>query len=180
MTSFASADLHPLSVARLVSDVLTRNRECPDFSVSVLTCSITYMCVVPHCDLSSSLNSERHRQHFRSDVLVTFNPPMKFTPKVCETCFLCDFLRSKYICLGEPRTPRPGRFRLYPRRHSTSAPADRFSDHRRTFLGSNSVCQACRSYLCPVGDIDDSRGLCTRNADFCRSIQAVRDTRRTI
>lgn len=34
--------------------------------------------------LSSSVspNSRRHRQHFRSDVLVTFNPPMRFTPKV--------------------------------------------------------------------------------------------------
>ncbi|KIK91817.1 hypothetical protein PAXRUDRAFT_148660 [Paxillus rubicundulus Ve08.2h10] len=52
-------------VARLLSDVLTRNRDNPDFSISILTCSITYM----------------HRQHFRSDVLVTFNPPMTFTPK---------------------------------------------------------------------------------------------------
>jgi len=30
-------------VARLVSDVLTRNRDNPDFEISVLTCSITYM-----------------------------------------------------------------------------------------------------------------------------------------
>ncbi|KAI0769446.1 hypothetical protein BD413DRAFT_694764 [Trametes elegans] len=52
-------------VARLVSDVLSRNRHNPDFEIDVLTCSITYM----------------HRQHFRSDVLVTFHPPMKFTPK---------------------------------------------------------------------------------------------------
>ncbi|CCM05446.1 uncharacterized protein FIBRA_07665 [Fibroporia radiculosa] len=52
-------------VARLVSDVLSRNRHKPDFEVAVLTCSITYM----------------HRQHFRSDVLVTFNAPMKFTPR---------------------------------------------------------------------------------------------------
>ncbi|THH02086.1 hypothetical protein EW026_g742 [Hermanssonia centrifuga] len=52
-------------VARIVSDVLTRNRENPDFEVSLLTCSITYM----------------HRQHFRSDVLVTFHPPIKVTPR---------------------------------------------------------------------------------------------------
>ncbi|KAF5380588.1 hypothetical protein D9615_004613 [Tricholomella constricta] len=52
-------------VARLVSDVLTRNRDKPDFEISVLTCSVTYM----------------HRQHFRSDVLVTFHPPMKFRVK---------------------------------------------------------------------------------------------------
>ncbi|KAF8554189.1 hypothetical protein OG21DRAFT_1509198 [Imleria badia] len=52
-------------VARLVSDVLTRNRDNPNFSISILTCSVTYM----------------HRQDFRSDVLVTFNPPMKFTTK---------------------------------------------------------------------------------------------------
>ncbi|KAH0827848.1 hypothetical protein J3R83DRAFT_3474 [Lanmaoa asiatica] len=52
-------------VARLVSDMLTRNRDNPNFSISILTCSMTYM----------------HRQHFRSDVLVTFNPPIKFSPK---------------------------------------------------------------------------------------------------
>ncbi|KAF9454000.1 hypothetical protein P691DRAFT_811784 [Macrolepiota fuliginosa MF-IS2] len=52
-------------VARIVSDVLTRNRDEPNFKMSVLTCSITYM----------------HRQHFRSDVLVTFHEPMTFTPK---------------------------------------------------------------------------------------------------
>ncbi|KIM69808.1 hypothetical protein SCLCIDRAFT_13166 [Scleroderma citrinum Foug A] len=51
-------------VARIVSDVLTCNRDDPDFSISILTCSITYV----------------HRQHFRSDVLVTFHPPIKFTP----------------------------------------------------------------------------------------------------
>ncbi|KAJ7163580.1 hypothetical protein C8R43DRAFT_1062622 [Mycena crocata] len=52
-------------VARLVSDVLTRNRNNPDFEISLLNCSVTYM----------------HRQHFRSDVLVTFHPPMTFSPK---------------------------------------------------------------------------------------------------
>ncbi|TFK53635.1 hypothetical protein OE88DRAFT_1655850 [Heliocybe sulcata] len=52
-------------VARLVSDVLSRNRDNPNFEMSILNCSITYM----------------HRQHWRSDVLVTFHPPMKFTPK---------------------------------------------------------------------------------------------------
>ncbi|KAF8894078.1 hypothetical protein BD779DRAFT_1435241 [Infundibulicybe gibba] len=51
-------------VARLVSDVLSRNRDDPTFEISVLTCSITYM----------------HRQHFRSDVLVTFHEPMIFRP----------------------------------------------------------------------------------------------------
>ncbi|KAJ7091143.1 hypothetical protein C8R44DRAFT_844288 [Mycena epipterygia] len=52
-------------VARLISDVLTRNRTNPDFEISLLNCSVTYM----------------HRQHFRSDVLVTFHPPMTFSPK---------------------------------------------------------------------------------------------------
>ncbi|KAL0578291.1 hypothetical protein V5O48_003702 [Marasmius crinis-equi] len=52
-------------VARLISDVLSRNRNNPDFKISISTCSITYM----------------HRQHFRSDVLVTFHEPMIFTPK---------------------------------------------------------------------------------------------------
>lgn len=30
-------------VARIVSDVLTRNNDDPNFEISVLTCSITYM-----------------------------------------------------------------------------------------------------------------------------------------
>jgi len=30
-------------VARLVSDVLSRNRDDPEFEISVQTCSITYM-----------------------------------------------------------------------------------------------------------------------------------------
>ena len=34
---------YPSTVARLVSDVLTRNRYNPDFEIDVLTCSITYM-----------------------------------------------------------------------------------------------------------------------------------------
>ncbi|KAF9263377.1 hypothetical protein L218DRAFT_902476 [Marasmius fiardii PR-910] len=52
-------------VARLVSDVLSRNQHHVNFKISILPCSITYM----------------HRQHFRSDVLVTFHEPMVFTPK---------------------------------------------------------------------------------------------------
>ncbi|KAH9935628.1 uncharacterized protein B0H18DRAFT_1101325 [Fomitopsis serialis] len=68
-------------VARLVSDVLSRNRYNPDFEVFVQTCSITYMYVahLSHprfCVMTSS----RHRQHFRSDVLVTFHEPLRFTP----------------------------------------------------------------------------------------------------
>ncbi|KAF7315454.1 PlsC domain-containing protein [Mycena indigotica] len=52
-------------VARMISDILTRNRNNPTFEISLLNCSVTYM----------------HREHFRSDVLVTFHPPMVFTPK---------------------------------------------------------------------------------------------------
>ena len=33
------------AVARMVSDVLSRNRHDSDFEIDVLTCSITYMCV---------------------------------------------------------------------------------------------------------------------------------------
>lgn len=52
-------------VARIVSAMLSRNRNDANFEISILTCSITYM----------------HRQHFRSDVLVTFHPPLTFRPK---------------------------------------------------------------------------------------------------
>ncbi|KAI5117786.1 hypothetical protein M0805_000429 [Coniferiporia weirii] len=52
-------------VARLISDVLTRNKDDPAFEIYLQTCSITYM----------------HRQHFRSDVLITFHPPTPFSPK---------------------------------------------------------------------------------------------------
>ncbi|KAH8828258.1 hypothetical protein DL96DRAFT_1463865 [Flagelloscypha sp. PMI_526] len=52
-------------VARLLSDVLSRNRNNPNFQIALQTCSVTYM----------------HRQHFRSDVLVTYHKPIIFTPK---------------------------------------------------------------------------------------------------
>ncbi|KAF7306091.1 PlsC domain-containing protein [Mycena chlorophos] len=52
-------------VARLISEVLTRNRNNPSFEISLQNCSVTYM----------------HREHFRSDVLVTFHPPLTFSPK---------------------------------------------------------------------------------------------------
>ncbi|OCB90435.1 hypothetical protein A7U60_g2356 [Sanghuangporus baumii] len=52
-------------VARLISDVITRQKADPTFKIHLQTCSITYM----------------HRQHFRSDVLITFHPPISFTPK---------------------------------------------------------------------------------------------------
>ncbi|KAL6306512.1 hypothetical protein BKA93DRAFT_729131 [Sparassis latifolia] len=62
-----SPALAPLKsgVSRIVSQVLSRNRDKPDFEVSILPCSITYM----------------RRQHFRSDILVSFQPPIKFRPK---------------------------------------------------------------------------------------------------
>ncbi|KAF8895688.1 hypothetical protein CPB84DRAFT_1782206 [Gymnopilus junonius] len=69
-------------VARLVSDVLSRNRDNPDFEISVLPCSITYM----------------HRQHFRSDVLVTFQPPLTFSPKNNpELLAPVDFPQIRYV-----------------------------------------------------------------------------------
>ncbi|KAJ3857475.1 hypothetical protein EV368DRAFT_30205 [Lentinula lateritia] len=52
-------------VARLASDVLSRHRDDPDFEINILNCSITYM----------------HRQHWRSDVLVTWHPPIILRPK---------------------------------------------------------------------------------------------------
>lgn len=33
----------PQSVARIVSDLLSRNKDDSDFEISILTCSITYM-----------------------------------------------------------------------------------------------------------------------------------------
>ncbi|KAG8948038.1 hypothetical protein FRC04_010080 [Tulasnella sp. 424] len=51
--------------ARIVSDVLTRNRDNPEFAVTLLTCSLTYV----------------HRWSFRSDILVSFNPPLKLSVK---------------------------------------------------------------------------------------------------
>ncbi|CAE7228249.1 unnamed protein product [Rhizoctonia solani] len=52
-------------VARIASDVLTQQKDNPDFRLTLLTCSITYM----------------HREHFRSDVLVSFNSPLQLDPK---------------------------------------------------------------------------------------------------
>ncbi|KAF5393517.1 hypothetical protein D9757_000786 [Collybiopsis confluens] len=52
-------------VARLASDVLSRHRDDPEFELAIVNCSITYM----------------HRQHWRSDVLVTWHPPLILRPK---------------------------------------------------------------------------------------------------
>lgn len=56
-------ELAPLKqgVARIVSDVLSRQRDNPAFELCIQTCSITYL----------------HRNLFRSDVLVTFHPPLR-------------------------------------------------------------------------------------------------------
>ncbi|GJN94167.1 hypothetical protein Rhopal_007241-T1 [Rhodotorula paludigena] len=47
-------------VSRIVSDTLSRQKDNPDFELAILTASITYL----------------HRNLFRSDVLVTFHPPI--------------------------------------------------------------------------------------------------------
>lgn len=84
------------TVARLVSDVLARNRNNPDFEISVSTCSITYMYVLYLSFQTFShwviqIHMSRHRQHFRSDVLVSFHPPMTFTPKVSVVALCHDY-----------------------------------------------------------------------------------------
>ena len=60
-------------VARIASDVLTRQKDNPDFRLTLLTCSITYM----------------HREHFRSDVLVSFNPPLQLSPSTHPSLLNC-------------------------------------------------------------------------------------------
>ncbi|GJJ06212.1 hypothetical protein Clacol_000401 [Clathrus columnatus] len=63
--------LSPLKtgVARIMSEVLSRRQDDPNYELTLLTCSITYM----------------HRHHFRSDLLVTFNPPVTFRPQQCPS-----------------------------------------------------------------------------------------------
>lgn len=65
-------------VARIISEVLSRRRDDPSYELTLLTCSITYM----------------HRYHFRSDLLVTFNPPVAFWPQV-KTLLACFFIGLK-------------------------------------------------------------------------------------
>ncbi|KAG0142997.1 hypothetical protein CROQUDRAFT_661818 [Cronartium quercuum f. sp. fusiforme G11] len=50
--------------ARIASDVLYQQRDHPKFELKILTCSITYL----------------HRQNFRSDVLVSFQAPLRLRP----------------------------------------------------------------------------------------------------
>ncbi|KAF9170437.1 hypothetical protein BGX21_008931 [Mortierella sp. AD011] len=52
-------------VAMIASDTLSRFRDKPDFSLTLMTTSINYL----------------HREKFRSDVLVTFHPPIVLTPQ---------------------------------------------------------------------------------------------------
>ncbi|KIJ49354.1 hypothetical protein M422DRAFT_74499 [Sphaerobolus stellatus SS14] len=69
-------------VARIISEVLTRKRDDPNYEITLLTCSITYM----------------NRQHFRSDVLLSFNPPIKFTPQECQNLIApVDFSNIKKL-----------------------------------------------------------------------------------
>jgi len=51
-------------VARIASDTLTRNKSNPDFELTIVTCSVTYL----------------HREMFRSSLLVSFNPPITLRP----------------------------------------------------------------------------------------------------
>ncbi|PKK80812.1 hypothetical protein RhiirC2_723478 [Rhizophagus irregularis] len=52
-------------VALIASETLTRNKDKEDFSIHLLTASLVYI----------------HREKFRSNVLVKFNPPIVITPK---------------------------------------------------------------------------------------------------
>ncbi|CAG8464260.1 8824_t:CDS:2 [Acaulospora morrowiae] len=52
-------------VALIASETLTRNKDREDFSINLLTVSLVYT----------------HREKFRSNVLVKFNPPIVLTPK---------------------------------------------------------------------------------------------------
>ncbi|KAF9128643.1 hypothetical protein BGW39_004862 [Mortierella sp. 14UC] len=52
-------------VAMIASDTLARFKDQPDFSLTLMTSSINYL----------------HREKFRSDVLVTFHPPIVLTPQ---------------------------------------------------------------------------------------------------
>ncbi|KAF9344993.1 hypothetical protein BGX26_003669 [Mortierella sp. AD094] len=52
-------------VAMIASDTLSRFHDKPDFSLTLMTTSINYL----------------HREKFRSDVLVTFHPPIVLTPQ---------------------------------------------------------------------------------------------------
>ncbi|KAG0377961.1 hypothetical protein BGX24_005050 [Mortierella sp. AD032] len=52
-------------VAMIASDTLARFKDQPDFSLTLMTTSINYL----------------HREKFRSDVLVTFHPPIVLTPQ---------------------------------------------------------------------------------------------------
>ncbi|KAF9433114.1 hypothetical protein BGZ76_009882 [Entomortierella beljakovae] len=52
-------------VAMIASDTLSRFCDKPDFSLTLMTTSINYL----------------HREKFRSDVLVTFHPPIVLTPQ---------------------------------------------------------------------------------------------------
>ncbi|KAH7344871.1 hypothetical protein B0J17DRAFT_712505 [Rhizoctonia solani] len=79
-------------VARIASDVLTQQKDNPDFRLTLLTCSITYM----------------HREHFRSDVLVSFNPPLQLDPKALRslTTFLYDQITQGTITAPSWKTIR--------------------------------------------------------------------------
>jgi len=69
-------------VARLASDVLSKCRDDPTFEVDILTCSITYM----------------HREHFRSDVLVSVCVCVAFHYQMAVDAILVTSLTLRRAC----------------------------------------------------------------------------------
>ena len=100
-------------VARIASDVLSRNASNPDFELTLLTCSITYV----------------HPQRFRSDVLVTVgqfhvcsHPFVHYLNIPFSSIHLsvCDLqrIRTSSDSLQPPHHPT----RLSPLSHNSSKP----------------------------------------------------------
>jgi len=85
--SHYSPNIAPLrsGVARITSDVLSRNRDNPDFELTLLTCSITYL----------------HRESFRSDVLVSFNQPIKINIREHQELFADPGSPGRSSSLGQ-------------------------------------------------------------------------------
>ena len=90
-------------VARVVSEVLTRRKDDPNYELTLVTCSITYM----------------HRQHFRSDVLITFHPPIKFRPQVRLNCSVLVNIPTPTSIRNVPLSLHPVTLRMS--RHSPTS-----------------------------------------------------------
>ena len=123
--------------------------------------------------LSVHVHIRRHRQHFRSDVLVTFHPPMTFTPAVRFSCMLPEPSHSLFA--DQPRIARSSRLCSHSGSHRQDAAPNLHGRTLRPFLAAHPKCEARRAHIRTAWNRDESRRLHQSCSDVLGGVQDGRD-----